>query len=131
MAFPSNQISKFQCRILSGLLHNEFSVSNSKESEDHIYNFNVNSNETFVSFDVASLFTTIPVDKALDLVLEFLSFDESPCSSTLLDIFGSKHVLELCLYSAIIIKILFTSKPLVPIWTLVSLLSRQRIHGTH
>jgi len=49
--------------------------------------------EVLVSFDVVSLFTFVPVDKALGLILELSSGDSLP-SHTSLDIFALKMVLN-------------------------------------
>ena len=99
--FPPYILSKFLCRILSGLLRNEFSVHNSKEFVDHINDCSVNSNELLVSLDDVGLFTSVPEDKALDLVLELLCSDEPISSRTSFDISDIKHGLELCHYSPV------------------------------
>ena len=70
---PTYNLSKFLSRILSSLLVNRYSVRNSKEFIDYVQNFTISENEILVSFDVVSLFTSVPVDKALDLVLDLLS----------------------------------------------------------
>ena len=123
-------LSKFLCRIFSGLLRNEFSVSNYKKF-DHINNFSVNSNEISVSFDVVSFFISLPVDKALDLVSELLSSDEPSSSHTSLDISGIEHNFKFCLYSII-------SSFQANVWhsyVLLHLSSQcqhiYRLHGTH
>ena len=65
---PMYNLSKFLSRILTSLLVNRYSVRNSKEFVDYIKNFTIFENEILVSFDVVSLFTSVPVDKALGLV---------------------------------------------------------------
>jgi len=62
---------------LTGLLKNNYSVRNSREFVDLVKNSAVGENEVLVSFDVVSLFTSVPVDTALDLILELLSSDDS------------------------------------------------------
>ena len=79
-------LSRFLSRILSSLLVNCYSVCNSKEFVDRVQNFTISENEILVSFDVVSLFTSIPVDKALGFVLDLLYSDESLASRTSLDI---------------------------------------------
>ena len=55
--------SKFLSRILSPLQNqNGFSVTNSTQFRNEIYNMTISEDETMVSFDVVSLFTAIPVD---------------------------------------------------------------------
>ena len=63
---------------------------------DYINNFCFDSNEILVSFDVVSLFTRVPVDKAIGLVLELLSSDEPFSSCFSLVISDMIHGLELC-----------------------------------
>ena len=81
---PTYNLSKFLSRTLSSLLVNCYSVRNSKEFVDYIKNFTISENEILVSSDVVSLFTSVSVDKALGLVLDLLSSDESLASRTLL-----------------------------------------------
>ena len=73
---PTYNLSKFLSLILSSLLVNRYSVRNSIEFVDYVQNFTISENEILVSFDVVCLFTSVPVDKALGLVLDFFS-DES------------------------------------------------------
>ena len=75
--WPTYNLSKFLSRILSNLLVNRYSVRNSKEVVDYVKNFTISQNDVLVSFDVVSLFTSVLVDKALGLVLDLLSSDES------------------------------------------------------
>ena len=74
---PTYNLSKFLSRILSSLLVNRYSVRNSKEFVDYVQNFTISESEILVSFDVVSLFTSVPMDKALNFVLELLASDES------------------------------------------------------
>ena len=79
-------LSKFLSRILSSLLVNRYRVRISKEFVDYVQNFTISDNEVLVSFDGVSLFTSAPMDKALGLVLDLLSSNESLASRTSLDI---------------------------------------------
>ena len=74
---PTNILSKFSSCILSSLLVNRYSVRNSKEFVDYVQNFTISESEILVSFDVVSLFTSVSMDKTLNLVLELLISDES------------------------------------------------------
>ena len=71
--FPTYNLSKFLSRVLSSLLKDNYSVRNSREFVECIRNYSVEGNEYLVSFDVVSLFTSVPVDKALAFVLELLA----------------------------------------------------------
>ena len=66
-----------------------------------IKNYSVEENECLVSFDVVSLFTSVPVDKALALVLELLASDDSLSSRTRLSISDIKQGLQTCLNSTV------------------------------
>ena len=86
---------------MSSLLVNRYSVRNSKEFVDYVKNFTISENEILVSFDVVSLFTSVPVDRALGLVLDLLSSDESLASRTSLDISDITIGLEHCFSSTV------------------------------
>ena len=79
---PTYNLSKYLSRILFSLSVNRYSVCNSKKFVDYVKNFTISENEILVSFDVVSLFTSVPVDKVLGLVLDLLSSDESLASRT-------------------------------------------------
>ena len=66
-SFSYNLLKILYC-ILLRLFGNEFNVRSTEEFVDHVNNISVNSSEILVSFDVVSLFTTVPVDKALKFV---------------------------------------------------------------
>ena len=121
---PTYNLSKFLSRILSSLLVNRYSVPNSKEFVDYVKNFTICENEILVSFDVVSLFTSVPVDKALGLVLDLLSSDESLASRTSLDISDITIGLEHCFSSTVLsYKNFFLNKATALLWALASLLS--------
>ena len=94
---------ELKCKELKSniLLVNRYSVRNSKEFVDYVKNFTISENEILVSFDVVSLFTSVPVDKALGLVLDLLSSDESLASRTSLDISDITIGLEHCFSSTV------------------------------
>ena len=98
---PTYNLSKFLSRVLSSLLKNNYSVRNSREFVECIKNYSVEENECLVSFDVVSLFTSVPVDKALALVLELLASDDSLSSRTRLSISDIKHGLQIYLDSTV------------------------------
>ena len=100
---PTYNLSKFLSRILSTLLVNRYSVRNSKEFVDYVQNFTISESEILVSFDVVSLLTSVPMDKALNLVLELLTSDESLSLRTFLAIsditIGLKHCFSSTVFS--------------------------------
>ena len=64
---------------------NGFSVSNSAKFAEEISNVDIQDDEVMLSFDVVSLFTAIPVDKACDYISNKLLKDNSLPSRTSLD----------------------------------------------
>ncbi|XP_068691404.1 uncharacterized protein [Montipora foliosa] len=78
--------SKFLTDILSPLQNsNGFSVPNSAKFAEQISNVDIQDDEVMLSFDVVSLFTVIPVDKACDYISNKLLKDNSLPSRTSLD----------------------------------------------
>ena len=98
---PTYNLSKFLSRILFSLLVNRYSVRNSKEFVDYIQNFTISERKILVSFDLVSLFTYIPMDKALDLVLELHTSDETLSLRTSLAISDITIGLEHCFSSTV------------------------------
>ena len=79
--------SKFLTDILSPLENpNEYSVSNSLQFSQEISNTSIRDDEVMVSFDVVSLFTAIPLDKACYYIKKKLEDDSPVLSRTKLDI---------------------------------------------
>ena len=78
---------KLLSQILSPLQnHNSFSVINSTQFKNDMTDITVDEDETMVSFDVLSLFTAIPVDKACAYIRTKLEHDTSLTERTQLDI---------------------------------------------
>ena len=79
--------SKFLSQILSPLQNqNGFSVANSTQFRNDISSTTTSEDETMVSFDVVSLFTAIPVDKACAYIRTKLINDNTLLDRTLQDI---------------------------------------------
>jgi hypothetical protein len=79
------ETSKFLTKILSPLQNkNGFSVTNSTQFKPEISNITID--ESMISFDVVSLFTAIPVDKACKYIRTKLENDPTLPDRTQLDI---------------------------------------------
>lgn len=66
---PSSSLCKYITIILSKLTENsKYNVRNSTDFRERIKNMNIEDDETMVSFDVVSLFPSIPVDIAIKII---------------------------------------------------------------
>ena len=78
--------SKFLTGILTPIQNlNGYSVSNSMDFTEQVANQEIAEDEVMVSFDVVSLFTAIPVDKACDYIRKKLDEDTTLHSRTKLN----------------------------------------------
>ena len=90
--------SKFLSQILSPLQNqNGFSVTNSTQFRNEISKMTISKDETVVSFDVVSLFTAIPVDKACTYIRTKLENDDTLSDRTQLDIDDILRLLQFVL----------------------------------
>ena len=83
--------------ILSPLRRNRFSVKNSSDFAQKIQQHSVVSDEVIVSFDVKSLFTSIPVDLALTMTNQRLQQDQDLAERTNMSISNIMRLLEFVL----------------------------------
>ena len=74
-------------------------VKNSQHFVEMIREMRVEENEVLVSFNVKSLFTNVPVDKALEVIQAKLLDDETLVERTGIPPHHVTHLLELCLRS--------------------------------
>ncbi|CAB4015555.1 Hypothetical predicted protein, partial [Paramuricea clavata] len=82
---PTYSLSKYLAKLLKTFCaKNEFSISNGKEFADFAKSQTLGTDETIVSFDVVSLFTSIPVPFALHIVQKKLKETDSWKSHTAL-----------------------------------------------
>ena len=85
--------AKLLAVILSPLVGNsEHHVKNSQHFSDKIRNERVEEDEELRSYDVSALFTSVPVDRALDIIRERLEKDTTLSERTRLT---SKHIISL------------------------------------
>ena len=70
------QLALFVANILSPLIgKSKHHINNTQSFVEQIHDLQLEPDESLVSFDVSALFTSIPVDKTLDIVRELLNKD--------------------------------------------------------
>jgi hypothetical protein len=91
-------VAKFLSKILSPMIgHSEHHVKNSKHFVDSIKDIIVKDEEMMLSFDVKALFTSVPVDNALDVIKKKLEERQDLEDVTCLNISDILKLLELTL----------------------------------
>ena len=98
---PTYNISKFLSTIIKPLMTNRFSVKNSIDFIDRIKDVVIEKDDILVSFDVVSLFTSVPVDCAIKCIFDLLVVDDSLPTRTQLNAHDIKTGLEICSNSTV------------------------------
>ncbi|VDP32291.1 unnamed protein product [Schistosoma mattheei] len=78
-------------------------IKNSMEFKDIIDNIDIEEDEIVVNFDVSSLITNVPVNRALDIIYDCLESDSESNLRCQLDLYEVTKCLELCLRSTLFI----------------------------
>ena len=94
---PTYELSKHLTTLLTPLLRNKYSVKNSIEFTTQIKHFTIEPDEIVVSFDVISLFTSIPVNMALKATQERLMADATVPERTNMSVDNILKLLEFTL----------------------------------
>lgn len=92
--------SKYLTRILKPMVgKGEYTVANSKEFVEALVDVQVAEDERLVSFDVKSLYTSLPIQRTLDVVEENLRNDDTLICRTPLTAEEVTALLKICLTS--------------------------------
>ena len=87
--------------ILSTFLQNKYSVKNSLEFAQKIQNRSIASDEVMVSFDVISIFTSIPVNEAMRVIKQRLEQDTSLSDRTSISVKNIMKLLDFTLNNSV------------------------------
>ena len=93
----SYDVAKFTADIISPLVgQSGHHLQNSKDLVDKLQNFQLESGEVLVSYDVTALFTCTPVQESLAIIKERLSKDNTLADRTDLSVDQVMSLLEYC-----------------------------------
>ena len=95
---PPYGISKYLVDIIQPTLNkNQHKVKNSKSFVSQAQTWKIEPDEIQVSYDVTNLYLSIPIDKAIDVILQQLSEDyEDLKTRTKLTLVDIQQLIELC-----------------------------------
>ena len=65
----THELARYLAKVLSPLSRSDYTVSSSKEFTEIIKLKSIPHNYKLVSFDVKSLFTNVPLDSTIDIIL--------------------------------------------------------------
>ena len=94
---PTYAVSRHLVPILSPLLEDKYTVTNSVMFSQHVRYQPITEDEIMVSFDVVALFTSIPVDLALQIVCEKLQQDATLTDRTVISVTNIMKLLDFVL----------------------------------
>ena len=95
---PTYELSKYLAMILHPLVKTSpHTINNANTFLTNIKDLKLEPDEIMISFDVVSLFTSIPLDTAKRITNELLTYDESWQTRTKLDKHDILELLDLCL----------------------------------
>ena len=72
----NENLSKYLCTILKDLTRNDYTVYDSFSFCSDVQNLQINDGFVMASFDVTSLFTNVPVDYTINIILDYIYVDK-------------------------------------------------------
>ena len=73
----SYQLANYLAKLLSPLSTSEYTVANNTEFINHVKRMNIPKDHSFISFDVKSLFTYVPLDFTINVILITRTYNEN------------------------------------------------------
>ena len=98
---PTYNLFKFLIIVLSPLFKQTYAVKNSAQFVNSVNDLRCNNSHCFVSFDVVSLFTSIPTSDVLNLIFRLLNQNNTLCDRTNLSVNDILEALSICLKSTV------------------------------
>ena len=78
----SYQLAKYLAKLLSPLSMSEYTVKSTSDFSSHIKGQNIPNSFKLISFDVTSLFTNVPLDFTIDVILKRI-YDENEVNTNI------------------------------------------------
>ena len=95
---PFSKISKYLCKLLENLLGRSGTRGkNSRVLKDNIQNWVIMQGKILVSYDVESLYPSVPIKKAIDIILKLIEDRGGLRNITDLSLTSIKALMEFCL----------------------------------
>ena len=93
-------LSKYLSKVLGPLVNTtDYTVRDSEKCVNIVQGMRMEEDEELVSFDVVSLYTNLPIDRAIDAVSSRLQQDDTLTERTALSMRQVSELLALCLKS--------------------------------
>ena len=74
------EISRYLASLLSPLMKNRYTINNTRDFVYRLRELSIHDNEKMISFDVSSLFTNVPLDHTIEIILKKV-YDEKLTST--------------------------------------------------
>lgn len=95
---PSYKVSEYLVKIIQPTLNNEATIKNSASFVEEAKQWNISPREIQVSFDVVAMYPSVPIRKAICVIMDMLKTDyENVKTRTVLNLQHIKSLMELCL----------------------------------